>query len=477
MQNLKIFQSLFYYEKMLKIIGVNYKDKEFIESRRKMLHWRLKVGIFLGAAIWLSCILLDLYIMNSPFYPWYFFVRITGAMVLIIFAFLSYTKLANKHTDLIAFLGGLSAFFFQGLLTWATPQAASLYTLGSVCISLGVAAILPLTFFKATSLHFIGYLTVISMGILIGKVNLTTAYIFYLVVISLCFTLVVIYCYFFDLQSYREFKLNKSLEEANRARLRAALRFLPAHLAKLIIESKNPKEELQHILDPKESFVCVVQADLRKFTSFLESHEDPKFVMHFLKDIYKELVPAIKDISTLKLIGDCIYAFCEERYTQGKASIYGLLTACIISLIAQSKKGKFPNFRPVFGIAVDYGRVLVANLDGEEFVDYSICGRVANRVARFEEITKLEIFKDLFGENYILISRYAHERIVNYTKLKEIKKINFSEFKVKVRDFPMEKEAFVLPSNAVYEISNKILGTIKDENVKHKLQKFIIKIT
>jgi class 3 adenylate cyclase len=209
-------------------------------------------------------------------------------------------------------------------------------------------------------------------------------------------------------------------------------RFLPEALVQQLATSNTAEidRSLARILSPSDSQVALIQADIRGFTRFLESHDSVE-VSHVLRKIFEPAVNTAQKTGMVKLIGDCLFAFIEEK--EGENAVDGVVEIAR-SLIRSMEELYRENddYRCLrFGIGVNYGRVLLGNLSSSTCIDYTVLGPAVNLVARLEETTKLEAVSSVVGPNGVVIGPDALMRLSEELK-SQLQILNG----IQIRSFP-----------------------------------------
>jgi adenylate cyclase len=155
--------------------------------------------------------------------------------------------------------------------------------------------------------------------------------------------------------------------------------------------------------------LTVLFSDIRRFTSFSESHE-PEVVVNRLQEYLSEMVEVIfKYDGTLdKFVGDEIMALYGAPYYYADHAERACRTALdMTDNLRQIQKRWSADFKEYFniGIGINSGKVIVGNLGSRQLFDYTVIGDQVNVGARLEGLNK-------YYETTIIISEqtYAHVR-------------------------------------------------------------------
>lgn len=209
-------------------------------------------------------------------------------------------------------------------------------------------------------------------------------------------------------------------------------RFLPEALVRQLAASNTAEidRSLSRILSPSDSNVALIQADIRGFTRFLESHDSVE-VSNVLRKIFEPAVNIAQKTGMVKLIGDCLFAFIEEKdglnAVDGAIEIARSLIRSMDELYAQ--RDDYRCLR--FGIGINYGKVLLGNLSSSTCIDYTVLGPPVNLVARLEEVTKLDTVSSAIGPNGVVFGPDAILRLPDDLKSR-LQMLNG----IQIRSFP-----------------------------------------
>ena len=169
--------------------------------------------------------------------------------------------------------------------------------------------------------------------------------------------------------------------------------------------------------------LTILFSDIRKFTSFSESHE-PEEVVSRLSEYLTEMVDVIfKQSGTLdKFVGDEIMALFGAPYFFDDHAE----RACITALQMQAKlkelreKWASQNGKDSFnvGIGINTGKVIVGNLGSSQLFDYTVIGDHVNIGARLESANKEYQTTIILSEStYELVKRRAKVRELDFVRV------------------------------------------------------------
>lgn len=223
----------------------------------------------------------------------------------------------------------------------------------------------------------------------------------------------------------------------NNTRSQIFEKFLAQQIVDRFKDSRTMEENLNEVLVPRKSIVGILQADIRGYSGLFKDSDSIEIVK-MLQQYYEKTVDVAQVVAQVKLIGDCIFLFVEEK-EQDKMSaadlVLFLASVLIKETALQNEKKIKMNEKPInFGIAIHYGESIVGNLSSSECIDYTVVGPNVNKTARMEELTKKEKIKEIVEENGVLISLEARDALRYFDK-SSIRVLNIKDQGLSIRSF------------------------------------------
>lgn len=165
--------------------------------------------------------------------------------------------------------------------------------------------------------------------------------------------------------------------------------------------------------------LTVLFSDVRRFTTFSESHE-PEIVVSRLSEYLTEMVDVIfKYNGTLdKFVGDEIMALFGAPYFMDDHAEKACLTATeMVHKLREIQKRWSADRKDYFhiGIGINSGKVIVGNLGSSQLFDYTVIGDEVNLGARLEGANKFYQTTIILSENtYKIVNGRARVRELDY---------------------------------------------------------------
>jgi len=215
-------------------------------------------------------------------------------------------------------------------------------------------------------------------------------------------------------------------------------KFLSNSLISKMTQGNNFTRGLTDLLKPSHEMVSIMQADIRGFSN-LTAIYPPEEVVALLQAYFRETVDYAQNFAQVKLIGDAIFLFSIKKdVAQSSELILQSALQLIKSTINQNAKHE-DDLRIRFGIALNFGKVVVGNLSSDDCIDFTIIGNEVNKTARLEELTKNPIIARIIGKNGFLITRDFYDSL-DQSKNLGFQWINLETLDISVRSFPDMKE-------------------------------------
>ncbi len=215
-------------------------------------------------------------------------------------------------------------------------------------------------------------------------------------------------------------------------------KFLGQSLVDKFSDGRTMEENLRVVLNPRETYAAIFQADIRGYSTLFENQKTIDIV-NLVVRYYTRTVDAAQKVAQVKLIGDCIFLFIEEKPDDEKsaADLALYLAAVLIRETEDENRRQAASGRaPIaFGIAIHFGEVVMGNLSSSSCIDYTVVGPNVNRTARMEELTKKPEIKELVGPNGLLISKEAEKALRYYRGKINPHHINLKEKGLAIRSF------------------------------------------
>ena len=168
--------------------------------------------------------------------------------------------------------------------------------------------------------------------------------------------------------------------------------------------------------------LTILFSDIRKFTTFSESHE-PEVVVSRLSEYLSEMVDVIfKYNGTLdKFVGDEIMALYGAPYYFEDHAERACLTAIdMVGKLRDIQKRWSADRKDFFhiGIGINTGKVIVGNLGSSQLFDYTVIGDQVNIGARLESANKEYQTTIIISEStYELVKRKAKVRELDFVRV------------------------------------------------------------
>jgi class 3 adenylate cyclase/CHASE2 domain-containing sensor protein len=219
-------------------------------------------------------------------------------------------------------------------------------------------------------------------------------------------------------------------------------RFLTQVIVAKFSNSKTMMENLRTVLTPRPAKAALMQADIRGYSK-VSAQMEPLEMVRLLQRYYSNVVDAAQLVAQVKLIGDCIFLFIEDAAGTSTCSPADMAVELAAILIAETNKqnglrtaaGEDPL---TFGIAINYGDVVVGNLSSDMCIDYTVIGPNVNMVARLEEFTKNPKIGEVLGINGVLVTEDAAQALIRHKDLPFLT-IDLEASGLSVRSFPNVK--------------------------------------
>lgn len=192
------------------------------------------------------------------------------------------------------------------------------------------------------------------------------------------------------------------IEQVERARVRQTLeRYVSKNIVQELLD--NPQTYFQTLGGVRRP-VTVMFSDVRNFTTMTESADEEQLVLQ-LNEYFTEMVRHVFDNNgTLdKFIGDAVMAVWGNIVSHGKATDAkdAVKTALEMKLsLIKLNAGWQQRGWPVlaFGIGINHGEAVVANLGSVQKMELSVIGDAINLASRLEGLTKEFHLDLLIGE-------------------------------------------------------------------------------
>lgn len=237
-------------------------------------------------------------------------------------------------------------------------------------------------------------------------------------------------------------------------------KFLSQTIIDKFQDGRTMEDNLQAVLTPRKANAAVLQADIRGYSG-LFADNDPIKIVKMIQGYYDNTVDVAQQVAQVKLIGDCIFLFIEDRDGPVNAVDFALYLSGILIRETnaenerQAKNGTQP---VVFGIAIHFGEVIIGNLSSENCIDYTVVGPNVNRTARMEELTKAPKVKEKVGANGVLISTEAVDAMKFTKGVLAPQKLSLDEIGQRIRSFDeIEEIAYVRAEEALRLAEEKLL--------------------
>ena len=213
--------------------------------------------------------------------------------------------------------------------------------------------------------------------------------------------------------------------------------FLPDSLVSRLGTGGNLGVSLSKILEPKETYIALLQADIRGFSRLSKIYSNHDMVEH-IELYYKDVVQRAQAVAQIKIIGDCIFLFIEEQEKESFCAVKEayLIASDLSATTIKNNKNIEDKENVNFGIAIHYGQAVVGNLSSENCIDFTAIGNEVNKVARIEELTKNETIQELVGMNGVVISDEALEKLSDPIIKNKFRTLNLEERNIHIRSFP-----------------------------------------
>lgn len=202
-------------------------------------------------------------------------------------------------------------------------------------------------------------------------------------------------------------------EQREKARIRKTFQ---QYVAPSVVEKMLSSGELPSYGGERRE-LTVLFSDIRRFTSFSETHE-PEVVVHRLQEYLSEMVEIIfKYDGTLdKFVGDEIMAVYGAPYFYADHAERACRTALdMVDNLRQIQKRWSIDYKEYFniGIGINSGKVIVGNLGSRQMFDYTVIGDEVNVGARLEGLNK-------YYETTIIISEQTYEPVKETACVREL---------------------------------------------------------
>ena len=240
-----------------------------------------------------------------------------------------------------------------------------------------------------------------------------------------------------------------------KSRSEAMSQFVPDSLARSFLTNPDPQTQLSDVLKPRTSRVALLQADIRGFTKMFALNH-PMEVLDKLQSYYQPVIDVAEKIAQVKLMGDCIFLFIEEKAfaARTKVTIGDAMFALAKTLVEETHRinTEVNQQQPIhFGIAIHFGEVIVGNLSSKNCIDYTVIGKEVNMTARIEELTKKPEIQNKIGKNGILISEALFNELRHFRQC-GIEKIELVDYNLAVRSFPEVKRVYYISAEVIMKI-------------------------
>jgi len=207
-------------------------------------------------------------------------------------------------------------------------------------------------------------------------------------------------------------------EQREKARIRKTFQ---QYVAPAVVEKMLSSGELPSFGGERRE-LTVLFSDIRKFTTFSESHE-PEVVVSRLSEYLSEMVDVIFQYNgTLdKFVGDEIMALYGAPYYFEDHAERACYTAIeMVNKLREIQKRWSADKKEFFhiGIGINTGKVIVGNLGSSQLFDYTVIGDQVNIGARLESANKEYQTTIIISEStYELVKRKAKVRELDFVRV------------------------------------------------------------